>query len=310
MSNDHLDFQVDQLENRLLLAGDVSVSIRGENVSIVGDNAANSVRVFVSEGTVHVSTYAELVDTGLAEIRNLRVNLKDSGDTEVLSLAAAGGIVGDTFEITNDVVVTNRTSINMGAGENYVNFGGLHNRARIRGGRDADHVVLNGGFATRVAAVSVGGGNDHVQIEVAGYVDAIEDGGPLVDYLNDVIEEVDVDDPSAALRLVPKIRGNLGGGDDLFEITLDGAAVTDDVILDGINLIGDELGFEFDSIEEAVDLVDTLADDLGIKLPNAVRLSGGGGTDTFLPGSAASILGLIGKVNRFEAFEAPENWQS
>ena len=311
MSHDHLDFQVDQLENRLLLAGDVSVSVRGENVSIVGDNAANSVRVFVSDGTVHVSTYAELVDTGLAEIKNLRITLKDSGDGEVIALANAGGTTGgDTFEISNDVVVTNRTSINMGSGQNYVDFGGLHNRARIRGGRDADHVVLNGGFATRVAAVSVGGGNDHVQLEVAGYIDAIESEGPLFDYLSEVAEQVDVDDLTSALRLVPKIRGNLGGGDDLFDITVDGTVVTDEAILEGINELGEDLGFEFDTIDEAVAQVDALADDFGIKLPNAVRLSGGGGTDTLLPGSAASILGLIGKVNKFEAFEAPENWES
>ena len=292
-----LEFAVDRLENRLLLAAEVSV--RGDNVNVIGDETADEITVYVADNTIHIDSGGETTDTGLSEMKNLKIVTKDSGemsDNQLLTIPA-----GDTITISNDVHVTNRTLISMGPGDNTLYFGGLHKRVRIKGGKDADYVVLDGGIGAKVNAISLGGGDDHARLEVTGYADAALGDTPLADYLSDLLDDVDFDDVAAAFKLIPKIRGNLGGGNDVFDVTMDGSAITEAEVLDGINFLADELGFDsFSSVDEAAEFLQSSAEFFNIKIPQFLRVSGGGGNDVLAPASLSTIIDLFGSAKSFE----------
>lgn len=288
--NQNLDLFVDRLENRLLLAADVSV--KGSNVTVKGDAGSDGVFVYESTGTVWVDVYegdtlVDAVDTGLTSINKLKIVTK-------------GG--ADEVSIDNDVVVTGKSTIKLGSGQNELDFGGLHNRVKIVGGSDVDDIVLNGGIGTSKNVIKTKGGNDVVAVDIAGYIDAATN-GPLGDALLAGLDGVDgLEDlegvANSLLAALPSINAKLGGGNDIVELTVDGDSISDGDILDLI----DSLGFEFDSVEEAVTAIEALASDAGIGIPQFIKANGGGGSDTLNPAGLQSIINLIGSARKFEVF--------
>ena len=166
-----LEFSLDSLEPRLLLAADVRVA--GTNVRINGENTADDITVFFNETTnsIWVNDGMTDVDTGLETIRNLSISTRNSGGAT------------DQVSIGVFVEVTGRTSIRLGNESNQLTLGGLHNSLTVSGGTGDDVVILAGGIGTSRNTINTRRGNDTVEFVADAYT-SLPDDAPVSEYLS------------------------------------------------------------------------------------------------------------------------------
>ena len=195
--NRDLELHIDSLEDRFLLAADVSVS--GDTIKVTGTDDADVVNVYMNGGTISVYNGDENINTGLETAKKLIISVGD-GDDEV------------QIQYVN---VTGKTIIKLGNDENSLRFEGLHNSVKIIGGNDADHVLLEGGVGLAKNGIKLKGGEDKIEIDLGGYIDAFN-GGQFDDL-----------DPFEVLAKPPTIKANLGADNDLLFISYYGSPVTD-----------------------------------------------------------------------------------
>ena len=280
----NLDFEIDKLEPRLLLAAEVRLS--GDNLRIIGDNSADDVSVYWNDttSTIWVDNGASAEDTFLASIKNLTILTKDSGG------------LADQVHVDNRVQVTSKTTIKLGSGTNQLNLGGLHRNLRVIGGSGDDQVVLEGGFGTARNTISLKSGQDSITIVADAYEQAANDDTPLANYLDTLPSDITL------LTSLPKLKANLGSGDDSFSVTYGGEVMSEPQLLGFI----DALGFgTYASIDDAVSQLEVAADAAGIRVPNLIRLNGGRDVDLITPGALGDLIDFIGSHKAFELFSDP-----
>lgn len=146
---DHLEFAVDALEERRMLAV-VAVTGGGTSLKIRGDNTSETVQIGTSAaGVVTVNGQS----TGMNEIKKLTIVMK-GGD--------------DVVSISDDVVVTRKSIIKLGtagAGGNQLSVGGQHSFLKIIGGKQGDDVTLTSQAGTAPRVVNLKGGNDSFSVD-------------------------------------------------------------------------------------------------------------------------------------------------
>lgn len=221
-----LDLGIESLEQRKMLAGDVSVNVSGDNLIIKGDNADNEIYVYENGGNVWVDglngttlskdATSNSFDTGISAtgLNKLKVKLK-GGD--------------DTLEVYD--VTVNKTNINLGKGDDSLDVDGITSGAKFvaKTGQGDDLVLLDDDVFNGKAKLNTGSGADEVYVAVNGDVD----------YNG---------------RTVAK----LGSGDDYLRVNTAGllGSTSERISLDGGSGAGDELdsGNVFTSVEDAAAL--------------------------------------------------------
>ena len=105
LANDNLSFDCESLESRRLLAGDVTVFARGDDVIVRGDNADNSISIFVaSSNQIRIRGVAGTTVNGSSETTvrledDLRIDLRNGANTIVL------GDTGSSLSLPDDLIV-------------------------------------------------------------------------------------------------------------------------------------------------------------------------------------------------------------
>ena len=279
-----LDFSVDPLEQRMMLAADVQVA--GSNVKIIGENTADDISVYFDEATnsVWVNDGVALHDTLLESISRLTISTKQSGNGT------------DVVTIGNRVEVTTKTTVRLGAGRNELSFGGLHKLVSVSGGPGSDAVTLNGGLGTSKNNFNLKNGDDALTIAIDAYAASATGDTPLANFLATLPDDITV------LSELAAIRSNLGGGDDVFRVLYGGESVTEPQLLETLESLG--LG-SYTTVSDAINGLESAAAAAGIRNLRLANLNGAGGNDTMLPGSFAAIIDFLGSQKRFETFVDP-----
>jgi hypothetical protein len=197
-----LEFDFDTLENRQMLAADVSV-VGGDSLRITGDSADDTIAVSTNAGgTVTVNG----ISTGLTQLKNLSISTRGGNDTVTVNGSGA-----------NALQVTGRTTIRLGSsGANVLNIGGQHNTLRIVGGGQNDRVYATQQIRNAATNVSLKGGNDQFSFDVGMMTNAGD--ASRVD-LARFIAGLSSGQP-------PKFNVNLGGGNDLVSFSNAGSGQT------------------------------------------------------------------------------------
>ena len=208
-----VEFAVESLESRRMLAGDISVKISGDRLLLNGDSEDNSVSIFAINGQVIVDAYnnttlsgdatsSRSFNTGIAEndLKLLRVNLR-GGDDEF----------GD-----NQIELNARYVVNMGQGDDFfvIGSGERNGRITVKGGGGDDEMfvgestVVNGDFS-----MNTGGGDD--SLVFSNFGDLTFNGRARIS-LGGGDDALEFDPATVSFGMSPRsISG--GGGSDIFD---------------------------------------------------------------------------------------------
>lgn len=176
--NNSMDLQVESLETRQMMAGDVSVSINGGDLVINGDGNNNELIIMGTgsdgEFDIYGANGTSVNGQSLIHVAGVdddfRINLRDGNnklgmrDLEVpddLRIRSRGG--NDEIGM-EDVTIGDDVDIRTGKGNDTVFLKtGAADRIRVSTGAGADDVVLTKVRADR-ASVNTGSGNDQFAI--------------------------------------------------------------------------------------------------------------------------------------------------
>ena len=178
---------VETLEARQMLAGNVSVVVRGTNIFVNGDAASNNIAIQAQANAIlfqgllddvgiptAVNGQAAFVLTGGNEaFGNLRIVMKGGNDRVDLDLTVRGtlavsmGSGSDAVEVTS--VVSRSMNVNMGPAGPFNEFVVISNtdvsgRASVVGGGGTQQMLVNASRFFGSSRFSLGGGNDLLQI--------------------------------------------------------------------------------------------------------------------------------------------------
>jgi hypothetical protein len=165
---------VESLENRCLLAGNVSVSVSGSDLNITGDNLANTITVeSIGSDQVQVRGFGTSVNGSPDAIKTFNV----SGS---INLHMNGG--ADVVRVTN-LVIQDNLNVDLGPGSNELllgqsaagdnlRFGGtasgplyVQDNESVVGNIHNDRVFQSNLHVQGVGTVSLGDGDDTVQLD-------------------------------------------------------------------------------------------------------------------------------------------------
>lgn len=165
---------VESLENRCLLAGNVSVSVSGSDLNITGDNLANTITVeSIGSNQVQVRGFGTSVNGSPDAIKTFNV----SGS---INLHMNGG--ADVVRVTN-LVIQDNLNVDLGPGANELllgqsaagdnlRFGGtpsgalyVQDNESVVGNIHNDRVFQSNLHVQGVGTVSLGDGDDTVQLD-------------------------------------------------------------------------------------------------------------------------------------------------
>lgn len=116
-STETLEFHTEMLESREMLAGNVTAEIRGDDLSIRGDNASNVLTISYSPNGVRLTPSPGTTVNGSSFSRtfnysdDLRIDMGDGNDT--LYVGSSGG---------GRIVVNDDLTIKLGRGRDYVSL--------------------------------------------------------------------------------------------------------------------------------------------------------------------------------------------
>ncbi len=193
-----IEMGVESLEQRKMLAGDVSVIVRGDNLIIRGDNSDNSVSIYDEGGNVFVSG-ADTTLNGAEDAIDTGISSEEGIDSLVVQLRRGD----DTIDIS-DVTIKKQARINTAVGN--------------------DDVSVNATFADRFV-LATGGGDDSVYLGDATF------GGNVVVNAGGGDDAVDVD---GVILTGMSVRVSMGGGNDVLSL-LDVGDIpsSDSIVLSG-----------------------------------------------------------------------------
>ena len=175
--------QVQQLECRALLAGNVTASLAGSHAIIEGDAADNSVALLLENGnlvlrshngtTINGST-SDFIVSASGSIDYLTTNLRGGNDSIILDQATVNQTADISGDAGNDeLVVAGQSSIGstlilrgqMGNDSVSVQSSSIGNDLVITGGPDNDLLIVSGAAIGRHAVIDAGTGNNDVMID-------------------------------------------------------------------------------------------------------------------------------------------------
>lgn len=200
--------EVQPLETRALLAGNVIVSVQDGDVLIKGDRRANSVTITtIGNGVQILGTNRTRINNSPfmlipnTSIQNLDVRMKGGNDVVVLvsnvsgNLSAKMGSGSDVLQVTSTIDgnlgVKTGSSIPDSADVVAIAASSIGGSANIKGAGGRQEVTVNASTFVGQTTVSLGGGNDLFEVSTTsfGALDANGGGGskdwfvyaPLVD---------------------------------------------------------------------------------------------------------------------------------
>ena len=181
------DGELERLEDRQMLAGNVSVVVRGTNIFVTGDAASNNIAIQAQANAIlfqgllddagiptAVNGQSGFVLTGGNEaFGNLRIVMKGGNDRVDLDLNVRGNLSismasgSDAVEVTS--IVSRNMSVNMGPGGFFNEFVTISNtdvsgRASVVAGGGTQQMLVNASRFFGSSRFSLGGGNDLLQI--------------------------------------------------------------------------------------------------------------------------------------------------
>ncbi len=185
---DYLEFDVDQLESRRMLAGNVAASITNAgDLVITGDNSDNVVSVTFSENEVVVTgkdgtlILGEAAQTLAIEsgLRDIKIRMKGgddfvaidgSGASTFRNAKVAMGSGADSF-VFGYVVLTGNASISLGSARNEASqaatfsFSTIGGNLKVSGSSAEDVVTFNFGVSVGAKTkINLSGGDDSLHI--------------------------------------------------------------------------------------------------------------------------------------------------
>jgi hypothetical protein len=168
---------MESLESRKLMAGDIAVALEGQLLSLRGDNLSNQVVVTQNAaGTVTISGQNGTTINGLPSVRlinpqlnALEVRMEDGDDSVTLR---GVNVANDLFanqiitQATAPVTIGANAAIEGGAGNDIVRLGGLTVREAlsIQGDIGALTVVLSAGAVDKALTIVGDDANDSVSL--------------------------------------------------------------------------------------------------------------------------------------------------
>lgn len=153
---------LEALESRTLLAGNVTATINDGNLTLTGDDEANSVEVSVVDGDIVVTG---LDDTTVNDSTDAFVAV--AGDTTLsgnLTSLLGGG--NDTLRITGPLMVDGTTSVSDSSGVTQVGItdATLDGNVNISTGPAADAISITGSTLNSSLTVNAGAGDNQVSV--------------------------------------------------------------------------------------------------------------------------------------------------
>lgn len=177
---DELEFEVDSLESRVMMAGDVSMrfSARGDLI-VTGDGSSNHVQIssiinndrFVRAegafGTTINGANSVLLEAP-QNLRQVRINLRGGSNTLSTSKLVADkfmvktGSGDDLIKLVSSGSVENGLTVNTGGGSDIISleFTGSNDRLKVSTGSGDDLVILNNSAGNDKTDVALGSGRD------------------------------------------------------------------------------------------------------------------------------------------------------
>jgi hypothetical protein len=202
----HLNLE--SLEGRKLMAGDVSVALEGQLLTVQGDNLGNQVVVSQNAaGTVTVSGQNGTLINGLASVRfvnpqlnAMEIRMEDGDDSVSLrGVRLANDLFADlgngndllSTSAATPVVVGGNAMIEAGAGNDAVRLNGITVREdlMIQGGLGTLNTSLNAAAVDKALTIIGDDANDSVAltgVQVGGFVSIETKGGSDIVSMNDV----------------------------------------------------------------------------------------------------------------------------
>lgn len=209
----HLDSPVSniqRLENKALLAGNVTAQLVGQTAVVNGDSAANSVEVLVDGGNVIVRGIDNTTINGSSADFILA-----TGTAVPLDFQASLGLGDDSLTI-DGVSIGRNASILAGAGNDTISVQGttVTGTLNVNGGNGDDLLLMSGSVASNHINFAGGSGNDDIVIDdsLVG-VNAYISGG---------IGEDDIVFRDATVFVNVHVNGNAGADIIMFDSTLVG----------------------------------------------------------------------------------------
>lgn len=308
-------FRTELLEQRLALAGDVTIFAIGDTLHIRGDSADNGLAIYSpSDGVINVkgliqggaaTTVNDVSTQAFTGINNLIISLNSGNDALVITDAALSGVLSIQTGDDNDAIGLGQFAADDGLFDDAVDslLGALtlENNLMLLAGEGNDSLLARN-VTAKLMTVAMEEGNDTVLLdrnETAGhpnYIPGVAVAGPLVLSLGEGDNEADLIGVSAQSLAI-------GAGDGIDQIDFDDVTVDRSATItarDGANEIDIErltaksLEIRLGLGNDTVDLEDlTLRKSLGISdnfgddtitiedaTAKSIGISSGAGNDT------------------------------
>jgi cyclophilin family peptidyl-prolyl cis-trans isomerase len=222
----------EQLEQRTLLAGNLTAQLVGQTAFLSGDSANNSMEILVDNGnvvlrgldntTINGATSELVITTGSSAMGDLITSLGTGNDRLVVNgvtingnVTVDGGAGDDQIGVINSTV-NGRATLNGNAGADTVSLqtSTVIGAVRVNGGDDADMIVLSTAALSGRLRVSGGRSNDDIVVDDS----TIAGNAYIVGQRGD--DDIVVSDSMLSRNLL--IRGNQG--DDI--VIIDSSAIS------------------------------------------------------------------------------------
>ena len=198
-SNDHLVLDLESLESRQMLAGQVSVQVDGGNLILKGDADDNSILVSSALGTIRLDAYDGTELAGDASGTSYDTLIPDNALNDV-TIKMKRGDDSIVFYGVNSFDITGRLTIKMGAGDDDVSI---------------VNITQAGTSIAGSTHINMGSGRDAINIDNVTFI------GPLTIKTgagDDGVIVASAVPPVDFVRMHDSVVVKLGSGDDQFTI--------------------------------------------------------------------------------------------
>ena len=186
--------EVQVLESRTMLTGNVSVSVQGNNVVLKGDSQDNGLSISAIAGGVQIlgtggtfvnnSPFMVIPNTSIS---NMSFRMKGGNDTVVLLASVGGNVTGrmgpgsDTFSVTasigGDLDIKTGSAVRGSADVVNISASSIAGDANIKGTGGRQRVIMNAVQVTGSTSVSLGGGRDLFEVSTTTLVGGLSANG-------------------------------------------------------------------------------------------------------------------------------------
>lgn len=164
-----VDAASERLEPRALLTGVIAVKIQGNNLTFIGDGGSNELEIRKNDGNVWLIAANGTTFSGDAAGSNFVTNVPINQVGNIKANLKGGD---DEFQVTRELSVRGKTAVNMGDGDDLVEFdssaggamGFSHGNTTIKTGRGNDEVKLEEWTFNGNIKIATGSGDDDLLV--------------------------------------------------------------------------------------------------------------------------------------------------